>query len=854
MKRVFIILITLLSHQLFGQFVVTGRVVDAGSGMGLSRVQISVSNGKTGGLSDLQGNFNIEVLNRKGILNFYFVGYQPKRVSFKVNSDTLKLGDVLLRHQIYSLDEVTIRTGLAHRADPVSVSEIDAKSIHQKLGVKPLPLLFNTTPGVFSISQGGGTGDASLSIRGFKQDNIGLLVNGVPVNGVENGLVYWSNWQGLSDASASIQIQKGPGVANMVANAVGGSVNIVTANPVRQKGGMVSWQVTSFGNQKVSLALNSGKMNNSWNLSLLGSYENGLGYVDATYVRSWAYYFSATKRFSKRSKLNITLLGSPQRHGQRTLQLSKQEVDLYGFRFNKDWGGFNGKMRNASENFYHKPFLSVNHYFTINDNKQWANSAYVSYGSGGGLWSESFNYAPSIFSYRDDAGQLDWSSVYNHNAHHDSEFVLYNSDTVSGYSMNVQTGFLASHIVAGWISSYEQKFKNGFKFVAGLHYRYFNSFLREEIFDLLGGDFFIEDYGWAVDGVSGRNQIKMPGDIIRVNNNHIVNYNSTYIQLLYEDSNLNGYLSLNGNTSFYQRIDRFNYVENTKSDLITKLGFDIRSGLAYKLGDSHKLYANVAFMNKAPYFKYVFGNFTNVPVYNLKNETVTMSEVGYVFNNNRWYVSADGYYTLWNNVSMLSNEYIQLEDNTQTRAMVNGLNAVHKGLEASVTYFWGNQITFNLFGSLSDYRWQNDVEAILFNNNNVALDTVHVYASGLRVGGTAQQQMGSVIGFKVLSLFNVKAEWVWFGKLYADFDPVNRNNPDDRMQPYRFPSYNLLNLYLNMPISFAKKHGNLDFSFNNLLNCHYITLGQDGNDHTLNTFKGFWSEGFTFNARFSLYF
>ena len=74
MKQVFIFLMALLSQQLFGQFVVTGKAVDAESGRGLSMVQISTAEGKTGGLSDLHGNFTIVVPNRKGILNFYFVG------------------------------------------------------------------------------------------------------------------------------------------------------------------------------------------------------------------------------------------------------------------------------------------------------------------------------------------------------------------------------------------------------------------------------------------------------------------------------------------------------------------------------------------------------------------------------------------------------------------------------------------------------------------------------------------------------------------------------------------------------------------------------------------------------------
>jgi hypothetical protein len=147
----------------------------------------------------------------------------------------------------------------------------------------------------------------------------------------------------------------------------------------------------------------------------MGSYISGTGYIDATYVRGWSYYLALNKQINTKNKITLSLLGAPNRHGQRTLKLSNEEHQYHGHRFNKDWGSFNGQINNASENFYHKPFLSLNHYLTINENKKLANSIYVTSGSGGGKWSESFNYAPSIFEYRNSSGQIDWQSTYENN-------------------------------------------------------------------------------------------------------------------------------------------------------------------------------------------------------------------------------------------------------------------------------------------------------------------------------------------------------------------------------------------------------------------------------------------------------
>jgi hypothetical protein len=60
----------------------------------------------------------------------------------------------------------------------------------------------NRTPGVYATKQGGGYGDSRISLRGFDQRNTSFLINGQPVNDMENGWVYWSNWQGLTDVAS----------------------------------------------------------------------------------------------------------------------------------------------------------------------------------------------------------------------------------------------------------------------------------------------------------------------------------------------------------------------------------------------------------------------------------------------------------------------------------------------------------------------------------------------------------------------------------------------------------------------------------------------------------------------------
>ena len=853
-KLILLITVILMSATVAAQNLIKGKIIDASTHQPVENVHIILDNGKDGVITNEKGVFSFRYPKAKGIFTVESVGYKSRKIFFKLKGKTTILPPILMEPQTYSLNEINITAGLVtDKETPVSVSTISARTIKSRLGDQPLPMILNSVPGVYSVRNGGGSGDASLSIRGFKQNNVALLLNGIPINGVENGLVYWSNWLGLSDAAASIQIQKGPGFSNLATNAVGGSINIITRSNDRPKGGSLSFQITDYGNRKTTLSLNSGKMSSGWSLSFMGSYYSGKGYVDATFVKGFSYFFSANKQLNAKNHLNISLLGSPQHHGQRTQQLSAKEEKLHGNKYNRDWGGLDGRMLNASENFYHKPFLSINHDLRINEKSKLSNSVFVSYGYGGGKWSESFNYAPSIFSYLTASGQIDWQKIYQQNANNTQRYVLANGDTVTGYSRNVLTDFLASHIQAGFMSTFEYQFNLHLKLTTGVYYNYLNSFLREKITDLMGGKSYIEDYAWSLSGVAGRNQLMSVGDIIKVNNNTIIHHASAYSKLAFSGKHLRAYISINGNNQWYRRIDRFNYITNTKSALVSRAGYDFRGGISYFPTLQHNFYLNAAYISRAPYFKYVFGNFNNTPVRGLENERIKTIEAGYRFNHPGFKATIGVFYTLWDNVSMLSNEYVQLADNRQSRAMVHGLNSIHKGIEAQIKYRINNQFKLGAMATIGNYRWQNDVSATLINDNNVVTDTVNVYARNLYVGGTAQQQLGAFTNFRLFRFLNFHLEWMWYNKLFADFDPINRNNPDNRRQPYSFPAYQVVNAYVSIPFQIASLPSLIQINGYNILNKTYIETGKDGLQNNAKDFRGFWSFGINFNFTLKIY-
>jgi hypothetical protein len=832
------------------QSFITGRVIAASTGEPVTDASVSLGFPESGTITNLRGEFRLQAPEGSSQLQISRIGFESLRQAVEIKkNETKNLGTLELAESVVALREVHIISSVAQqRHTPVAIDNITATAIQQQLGDRPFPEIMQTIPGVFARRTGGGSGDAAISIRGFSQENVALLLNGIPISSVENGLVYWNNWIGLADATRSIQVQRGLGVSNVALNSVGGTINIITKATEAEKGGSISFANTSYGNSKLTLALNTGKLENGVAVSFLGSRTQGPGYVDATYVDAWAYFMSVSKSWNNRHTLVFTALGAPERHGQRTLKLSDQEIKLHGKKYNKDWGSYNGIINNASENYYHKPYITLNHYWNISERLFLATSAYYSPGYGGGKWSESSSYAPSIFDYRNESGQIDWQTIYHQNANNTLTDTLANGQVVSGFSQNIQTDFLASHQWGGLLQRLEYTKSDALKLTAGIHLRYFQSTLQEKVRDLLGGGFFIDDFAYAIDGVAGRSQIKTVGDIIKIDNGAINPSASIFGQAEYTKNTINAFISGTFTNMWYQRTDNYNYTTDTRSELLLRTGFDTKGGISWQLAPRHQLYFNTGYFSRTPYFKYVFGNFSNVPVKNLENEKVASAEIGYGYSDNRMTLRANVYYSLWIDKSFLSNEYVQLANNTQTRALVTGLDALHTGIEAEASFGVSQHLQLGALASVGNWRWKNNVSAVLFNDNNTAVDTVSVFANDLFVGGAPLVQAGINGRLQVLKTFTITANWMYYAKQYADFDPARRNDPTDLFQPWQLPDYGILDAHINFPFRLASIQAQLGISGYNITDARYWVGGEDGTGHDLQSFRGFPGFGRTFSV------
>ena len=842
-------LISLISANLFAQGIrIKGTVTDRTTNETIPGITILIEGTTQGTVTGNDGTFELNFNGDKAVLRFTHISYNPLNLEiYRKPSPLLFLGNIALDPKIVNLDEVkVISTFVTDRNSPVAVSTVKARVIEQKTGNQDYPEILKMNPGIYATKEGGGSGDDRLTIRGFQQENVSLLLNGVPVSSMENGLVYWSNWTGLTDATEAIQVQRGLGASRVAMNSVGGTINIITKSTSALAGGAFRYSISDYGNSKTSISFSTGKMKNGVSLTFLGSHTVGPGYVDATYVKGWAYFLSLSREFGKKHRLVLTAMGAPEKHGQRNYGMSQADYNKFGIKYNRNWGEYKGGILSLSENFYHKPQINLNHYWNISTKAFLATSAYVSFGKGGGRYTEVFNYGKPTWDFRKN-DQIDFDEVFLTNAQNTDSTLLDNGLVVKGYSKNIITNYNADHYWIGLLSSLSLDVTDNLKVTTGIHLRNFRSHLYETVDNLMGGNFWVEQYAWSMAGVSKREQIKKAGEVINVDNYSMISYGNFFGQAEYKSGKVTTFIAATFSGTHYRRKDTYNYHENPLSEPVNKAGFDVKSGVSYKAGKSGNIYGNLGYYSREPYYKFVFVNLSNTVAKDLANEKIISAEAGYTYESGKIAARFNLYYTLWKDKSLLSRENIQLTDSSLTRSLVRGLNALHKGIEAEISYKAFQNLTLAAIASVGNWKWQNDVSASIYNDNQVLVDSMMVYTKGLIVGDAPQTQIGLSAEFHTVDGFRFSADWVFYDRLYANFDPVNRNNPDDRSQPYRIPSYSLFDLYAGYDLQIKQFPVSLQVSCQNILGKETIIRGDDGAGHDLDTFSGFWSLGRTFN-------
>lgn len=878
MRVILLLLVVLVSFNGMSQIAtVSGNITDDMTKQPVVGAKVSL-NGTYRAISDPDGKYTIkDVPYGEYTLVVTMMSFDTIRHELKVNTPILKY-DILLGGS-QELEEVKVIGNLvSDRKTPVAVTKISTQKITEELGSRDLPMLLNGTPGVYATQTGGGDGDSRINVRGFDQRNVGVLIDGVPVNDMENGWVYWSNWFGLDAITSTVQVQRGLGATKLAMPSIGGTINIVTQGVGNRKGLTFKQEYGTGNLLRSTMAYNSGMSKTGWGVTFSGSYKQSDGWVYGTPSQG-AFGYIKVQRKWKKHLYSLSAFSAPQKHGQRSFSQAIQYFDSEyasdlnvpldssaaffneGIRFNQHWGyrTVDGEKTVMSErlNYYNKPQITLKDFWKINDKFSLSNIAYVSIGRGGGTRLSN----SSIL--RDSTGLIDWDGIVESNQVN-SLFGTPNVDPLYHPSMIKSNQVLISsvnnHFWAGYLSQFNYEYSKKLSFAAGLDYRFYRGTHYQEINDLLGGDYFLDN--------ANKNAVtpmKVVGDKIALNSfsNHrdgLVNWMGAFAQMEYIGTRWTYFVNLTGILNSYKGIDYFQKkvldlgdtvlrigaesveyegkIYNTSSpgleyyqtDWKTIPGATIKVGGSFTLTEYSNVFMNAGYLSRTPQFSNVIDNNTNTFFQEIINEKILALEGGYTFSNEKFGINVNGFLTNWKNKPFPFGVQVPDPNDPQEfiRININGMDAVHMGAEVDVAYKINKKFSVDAMVSLGNWYW-NSTETVFipqYDSLEITFD-----AKGVHVGDAAQTAAAASIRYEPFKHFYIKVQGQYFDRYYSQFDPFSLQGDNARREAWMIPSYFLLNVFAGYKYDLKKFDLLFNGSITNVLNTTFIADASDNKNN-----------------------
>jgi iron complex outermembrane recepter protein len=884
-KHLLVLAILIVSTSLFAQKpVLRGVVTDAGSKEALVGASVVVKGTTTGAVTDLDGNYQLTLSKGSYELVFSYVGYATVEQTVELEADT-KL-DAQLASSI-ALKEVVVTADIAiDRKTPVAFSNIGSVKLAEELASQDLPMILNSTPGAYATQQGGGDGDARINIRGFSQRNVAVLLDGIPVNDMENGQVFWSNWFGLGLVTKTMQVQRGLGSSKISIPSVGGTINILTKGIDTKSGFKIKQDVGEGGFYQTTVGFTTGKLDGGWGMTGAFSSKKNDGFVDLNYSKALFYFLRIDKEIGKHL-ISIQGFGGPQEHGQRAfsnpialtdsklaseLGVSSKDINSVssakggvdrGLNYSDSWGIVNGEAQNIRINYYNKPQFSLRHSWAISGKTFLSNVAYLSIGNGGGTSLEQSTRIDTL------TGQLRLQEVYNANG---GQFVS---------TANVIRAAVNNHFWYGFLSTLRHEVNKSLNVSAGIDLRYYKGEHYRTIYDMFGGRKFLGSRNER----TGNTIPLSPGDKYYYNYDGFVRWGGGFGMLEYSKKKFSAFVNVSGAQSQY-RAEDYLYAKTidingkkyytsyaTKAAELTTLVPNV-GGTLYTVEHPGKLTTDYAASNNlkidstsaqnqvVDWVKIPSITFKTGFSYNFNPLNSFFMNVGYiskaqrltnVINTVSAFTSGTGRLTTFNNYQNELIKAVELGYQYRSRFFAVNVNAYYTDWqnkpvdnapsvpdpnnpqERIVTSI--NGISARHTGIETDFNWsiskQWRLEGVMsladwvWNSKGTQIlpngTTYEFDPTGVHVGDAAQTQVSGSLRYQFKRGSYISARSTYFGRNYANFNPEDLKGLNARRESWQAPDYILTDLNFGYVV---KKKGeptiNLRASILNLFNKTYI--------------------------------
>lgn len=357
-------------------------------GMPIAFANIYLENTSKGVITDEEGKFSLTTNHGDYTIVAQAIGYKIAKESIHLDGDiTVNFN---LTEDALGLDQVVVsatKTSLNRKEAPVLVTVTNAKALQQIQATSLIDGL-NFQPGLRTENNCQNCGFSQIRINGLGGAYSQILINSRPVFSSLNGV--YGLEQIPSNMIQQIEVTRGGGSAIFGANAIAGTINIITKDPVEnnyQLNSRFNWIdgkspeiVLTFNNTNVSNDLNKG-------ITFFGMYRdrknydaNDDGFSEITKLDNLNFGFKSFYRFNDRKKLTgeFTTIREFRRGGDQLDLPAHQSLIAEEIKNNIVGGGITYDYYTSNDK--NKISLYANSQKTVSDNYYGANQDPDGYG------------------------------------------------------------------------------------------------------------------------------------------------------------------------------------------------------------------------------------------------------------------------------------------------------------------------------------------------------------------------------------------------------------------------------------------------------------------------------------------
>jgi len=646
-------------------------------------------------------------------------------------------------------------------------------------------------------------GAARFKMRGYNSEHTELYMNGIQMNDIEGGRVYWGTWGGLNDMMRNREYVNGTDLNQFSFGGLGGSSYISTRASKYRKSVGASYAISnrSYRN-RLMLTYATGMMNNGWAIAATASKRWAQeGYQEGTSYDAYAYFLSVEKKINKKHSIGITAFGSPSKRGKAGGSVQETYDLLDNNYYNPNWGYQNGEKRNARVSKSHRPHFILTHYHKPTDKINVTTSVGYAMGTYSTTSLDWYNtrdprpdYYRNLPSYYDDPTakaavteqfkanhQLDWDNFYTVNKSHEngrSSYII--EDRKTDYS----------RLTANMLINYE--LNSNFLIDGGLSYVSYKGRHYKTVDDLLGGDYYLDidkyaerDFPDSVEMVdndlTNPNKIRKEGDVLGYDYDMNQNRYKGWLQGSAKFEKIDAFAALNvSQTTFW----RTGYMQNGKfpdhsygdSEKQIFLNYAVKAGLTYKINGRNYVYAQGYYGTKAPYIRnsYISPRTRDFIVDGLTEEKVMSFEGGYHLRSPRIKARLTGFYTKFEDQTQVYSFYNDLY-HSYTNQILMGIDKQNMGLEIGIEGKINSSFTTTLVASINENTYTNRPTGIVIQDNSAAQlsEPTTIYQKNFFQSGP-QNAYSVSLKYSNPHFWFVTVSANYFQNNYLSFNPARR--------------------------------------------------------------------------------